>query len=137
MVVVGAGWDGDMTTIPWGSEHVGVMTLRRSSFRRREEAVRGDSAAVKPSMFVVVSVNPRLVAIAIAHPLIDENRRVANDGRIGGEPRLLIVGGSNMSGIRARCCARSGSTPSSRLRSRPSVPRACESGRCLSALRSD
>ena len=35
---------------------------------------------------------------AIAHPLIPGNRRVANDVRIGGELRLLIVSGSNMSG---------------------------------------
>jgi hypothetical protein len=35
---------------------------------------------------------------AIGHPLIPDNRRVANDVRIGGELRLLIVSGSNMSG---------------------------------------
>jgi len=35
---------------------------------------------------------------AIGHPLIPDDRRVANDVRIGGELRLLIVSGSNMSG---------------------------------------
>jgi hypothetical protein len=35
---------------------------------------------------------------AVAHPLIPDDRRVANDVRIGGELRLLIVSGSNMSG---------------------------------------
>ncbi len=35
---------------------------------------------------------------AVGHPLIPDDRRVANDVRIGGEPRLLIVSGSNMSG---------------------------------------
>src|SRR4029077_14157227 len=35
---------------------------------------------------------------AIGHPLLPDDRRVANDVRIGGELRLLIVSGSNMSG---------------------------------------
>ncbi|HSY51587.1 MAG TPA: DNA mismatch repair protein MutS [Thermoanaerobaculia bacterium] len=35
---------------------------------------------------------------AVGHPLIPDGRRVANDVRIGGELRLLIVSGSNMSG---------------------------------------
>jgi hypothetical protein len=35
---------------------------------------------------------------AIGHPLIPDDRRVANDIRIGGNLRLLIVSGSNMSG---------------------------------------
>jgi hypothetical protein len=35
---------------------------------------------------------------AVGHPLIPDDRRVANDIRIGGELRLLIVSGSNMSG---------------------------------------
>jgi hypothetical protein len=35
---------------------------------------------------------------AIGHPLIPDGRRVPNDVRIGGELRLLIVSGSNMSG---------------------------------------
>jgi MutS domain V len=37
-------------------------------------------------------------AEALGHPLIPDDRRVANDIRIGGELRLLIVSGSNMSG---------------------------------------
>jgi len=35
---------------------------------------------------------------SVGHPLIPDDRRVANDVRIGGELRLLIVSGSNMSG---------------------------------------
>jgi hypothetical protein len=35
---------------------------------------------------------------AVGHPLIPDDRRVANDVRIGGALRLLIVSGSNMSG---------------------------------------
>jgi hypothetical protein len=35
---------------------------------------------------------------AVGHPLISDGRRVANDVRIGGDLRLLIVSGSNMSG---------------------------------------
>ncbi len=35
---------------------------------------------------------------AVGHPLIPDDRRVANDVHIGGELRLLIVSGSNMSG---------------------------------------
>jgi hypothetical protein len=34
----------------------------------------------------------------VAHPLIDDGRRIANDVALGGELRLLIVSGSNMSG---------------------------------------
>ncbi len=37
-------------------------------------------------------------ATAAAHPLIPASRRVANDVALGGELRLLIVSGSNMSG---------------------------------------
>jgi len=37
-------------------------------------------------------------AEALGHPLIADDRRIANDVRIGGELRLLIVSGSNMSG---------------------------------------
>jgi len=36
--------------------------------------------------------------VAVGHPLIPDDRRVANDVSIGGELRLLIVSGSNMSG---------------------------------------
>jgi len=37
-------------------------------------------------------------AVAAAHPLLRADRRVANDVRLGGALRLLIVSGSNMSG---------------------------------------
>jgi hypothetical protein len=46
----------------------------------------------------IVDGEPRFDAIAAAHPLIDASRRVANDVSLGGELRLLIVSGSNMSG---------------------------------------
>jgi hypothetical protein len=35
---------------------------------------------------------------SLTHPLISESRSVRNDVRLGGEPRALIVSGSNMSG---------------------------------------
>jgi len=38
------------------------------------------------------------IATAAGHPLIADDMRVTNDVRIGGELRLLIVSGSNMSG---------------------------------------
>jgi hypothetical protein len=41
---------------------------------------------------------PWLEAEGIAHPLIAEARAVRNDVRLGGELRVLIVSGSNMSG---------------------------------------
>ena len=41
---------------------------------------------------------PRFEAVALAHPLIPENRRVSNDLRLTPELRLLIISGSNMSG---------------------------------------
>jgi len=41
---------------------------------------------------------PYLDAEAIGHPLIPEDRVVRNDVRMGGELRLLVVSGSNMSG---------------------------------------
>jgi len=37
-------------------------------------------------------------AVGLCHPLIPESQRVANDLRLGGDLRLLIVSGSNMSG---------------------------------------
>jgi hypothetical protein len=37
-------------------------------------------------------------AIGAGHPLIDEAKRVTNDVTLGGELRLLIISGSNMSG---------------------------------------
>ena len=44
------------------------------------------------------SESPWLEAEAIGHPLLDENRVVRNDVRIGRTLRLLVVSGSNMSG---------------------------------------
>jgi DNA mismatch repair ATPase MutS len=41
---------------------------------------------------------PYLEADAIGHPLLGEDRVVRNDVRIGGDLRLLVVSGSNMSG---------------------------------------
>jgi hypothetical protein len=41
---------------------------------------------------------PWLEAEAIGHPLLDENRVVRNNVRLGGDLRLLVVSGSNMSG---------------------------------------
>jgi MutS domain V len=41
---------------------------------------------------------PWLEAEGVAHPLIAEDRAVRNDVRLGGELRVLIVSGSNMSG---------------------------------------
>jgi len=41
---------------------------------------------------------PWLEAEGIAHPFLIESRAVRNDVRIGGELRLLVVSGSNMSG---------------------------------------
>ena len=41
---------------------------------------------------------PRIEAEGIGHPLIAEDRVVRNDARIGGDLRLLVVSGSNMSG---------------------------------------
>jgi len=45
-----------------------------------------------------IEPTPYLEAEAIGHPLIAEDRVVRNDVRIGGELRLLVVSGSNMSG---------------------------------------
>jgi hypothetical protein len=46
----------------------------------------------------VVADGPRLDAEGLAHPLIPASRRVANDVRLGPDPALLLVSGSNMSG---------------------------------------
>ena len=45
-----------------------------------------------------VEESPWLEGEALAHPLLGEEGVVANDVRIGGEPRVLMVSGSNMSG---------------------------------------
>ncbi len=41
---------------------------------------------------------PRFEAEALGHPLIPDDTRVCNDVSLGGETRLLLVSGSNMSG---------------------------------------
>jgi hypothetical protein len=45
-----------------------------------------------------VETAPWLEAEGIAHPLLAEERAIRNDVRLGGELRVLIVSGSNMSG---------------------------------------
>ena len=46
----------------------------------------------------IVGDGPRLEAEGLGHPLISAGRRVTNDLRLGREPALLLVSGSNMSG---------------------------------------
>lgn len=46
----------------------------------------------------VIDGDARFDGDAVGHPLIPDDRRVANDVGIGGDLRLLIVSGSNMSG---------------------------------------
>ncbi|HEX9725907.1 MAG TPA: DNA mismatch repair protein MutS [Vicinamibacteria bacterium] len=46
----------------------------------------------------IVDEGPLYEADAIGHPLIPEGQLVRNDLRLGGELRLLVVSGSNMSG---------------------------------------
>lgn len=46
----------------------------------------------------IVADPPLVEADALAHPFLPFTRRVANDVRIDGEPALLLVSGSNMSG---------------------------------------
>jgi len=46
----------------------------------------------------VIDGDARFDGDAVGHPLIPGDRRIANDVRIGGDLRLLIVSGSNMSG---------------------------------------
>src|SRR5581483_2793289 len=41
---------------------------------------------------------PRYEAEGLAHPLLPASRAVRNDVRLGGELRLLVISGSNMSG---------------------------------------
>jgi DNA mismatch repair ATPase MutS len=52
-------------------------------------------AFVRPE---IVEGDATFDATAVAHPLIPADRRIANDVSLGGELRLLIVSGSNMSG---------------------------------------
>jgi DNA mismatch repair ATPase MutS len=47
---------------------------------------------------VFVEDGPRLELEGVAHPLLSEERAVRNNVSIGGELRVLIVSGSNMSG---------------------------------------
>jgi hypothetical protein len=47
---------------------------------------------------IVEQAEPALVATALGHPLIPIGARVANDVRLDGNCRLLVVTGSNMSG---------------------------------------
>jgi MutS domain V len=46
----------------------------------------------------VTSQGPCFVAEAVGHPLIPQSHCVRNDVALGGEPRVLIISGSNMSG---------------------------------------
>src|SRR5258706_6711413 len=46
----------------------------------------------------IVAGDATFDAVAAGHPLIPASRRIANDITLGGELRLLIVSGSNMSG---------------------------------------
>lgn len=46
----------------------------------------------------IVASGPRFEAVQAGHPLLNGNACVANDVALGGEMRLLVVSGSNMSG---------------------------------------
>src|SRR5262249_37289135 len=46
----------------------------------------------------VVDEGPCYVAEGLGHPLLPRGRCVPNDLRLGAEPRVLLVSGSNMSG---------------------------------------
>ena len=46
----------------------------------------------------IVAAGPMFEAEGLGHPLVAEERCVRNDVRLGGELRLLLVSGSNMSG---------------------------------------
>ena len=47
---------------------------------------------------VAAGTRPEIVARGLAHPLLPENRAVRNDLTLGGECRLAVISGSNMSG---------------------------------------
>lgn len=47
---------------------------------------------------IVESGHPLVEGVALAHPLLPVDGAVANDVRLGGEPDVIIVSGSNMSG---------------------------------------
>jgi DNA mismatch repair ATPase MutS len=46
----------------------------------------------------IVAGDAQFDGVAVGHPLIPQDRRITNDVALGGELRLLIVSGSNMSG---------------------------------------
>lgn len=46
----------------------------------------------------IAADGPTVRGIALGHPLIPQDRRIANDLSLDGETRLLLVSGSNMSG---------------------------------------
>jgi hypothetical protein len=47
---------------------------------------------------VAANALPQFESEALGHPLIPADRRIVNDVRVGGERRLVVVSGSNMSG---------------------------------------
>jgi hypothetical protein len=57
-----------------------------------------DGAPADSPSLVRPALTPIFDAQALGHPLLPAGRRVVNDLRIGGELRLLVVSGSNMSG---------------------------------------
>jgi hypothetical protein len=102
---------------------VSLVLLWRTNFALAIEAWRGVSGPVVPRWLAaigeleallalashafehpadpfpeLVDGEPRLDGRGLGHPLLPESRCVRNDLRIGGELRLLIVSGSNMSG---------------------------------------
>ncbi len=84
-----------------GSEIVGWI----ATIAEMEALLSLSSFAFEHPAFVMPEIVPEIVygealfdGDAVAHPLIPDDRRVANDVRIGGDLRLLIVSGSNMSG---------------------------------------
>jgi len=52
----------------------------------------------QPFPRLVESADPRFEGKALGHPLIPRLRRVSNDVHLGGETRLVLISGSNMSG---------------------------------------
>jgi hypothetical protein len=80
-----------------GAEIVGWI----STIAEMEALLSLSSFAFEHPAFVmpeIIEGNALFDGDAVGHPLIPDERRVANDVRIGGELRLLIVSGSNMSG---------------------------------------
>jgi hypothetical protein len=84
-----------------GAEIVGWI----STIAEMEALLSLSSFAFEHPAFVMPEIVPEIVdsealfdGDAVGHPLIPDDRRVANDVRIGRELRLLIVSGSNMSG---------------------------------------